>query len=258
MRFRPCIDIHNGCVKQIVGSSLAEDGSVSTAKDNFVSSQSAKKYAKIYRSHNLSGGHVIILNKPGDEKYEETLDQAKEALMEFPGGLQIGGGVTTENAQRFLDMGASHVIVTSYVFRNGHVDMERLKALETAVGAERIVLDLSVKRVGENYHVVTERWQNTSEEPIHIDLFEKLAPYCSEFLGHAVDVEGKRAGIDEDLVARLGRWDGKVITYAGGIRDIKDIQKIRDLSEGRLDFTIGSALDIFGGKIRFGDVCKIC
>lgn len=257
MRFRPCIDIHNGSVKQIVGASLAEADGVSSAKNNFVSSESAKRYAGMYKKHDLVGGHVIMLNAPGDEKYQETLEQAKEALVEFPNGLQIGGGITADNAEDFLKMGASHVIVTSYVFRDGKVDMERLKALESKVGADKIVLDLSVKRVGENYHVVTDRWQVTSEEPIHIDLFEKLSPYCCEYLVHAVDIEGKRGGIDEDLVMRLGRWDGHVITYAGGIKDIKDIQKIRDLADGRLDFTIGSALDIFGGRIRFGDVCRI-
>lgn len=257
MKFRPCIDIHNGKVKQIVGSSLSEKDGVSSAKNNFVSSRSAGEYAKLYKTHGLFGGHVVMLNAPGDSMYEETLAQAKEALSVFPGGLQIGGSINHKNAADFIALGASHVVVTSFVFHEGLVDMDKLKSLCDAVGPEKIVLDLSVKKVENDYHVATERWQNISKECVNLDLFERLSPYCSEFLIHGADVEGKRRGIDEDLVSRLSAWEGKKIIYAGGIGNLKDIEKIREISGGKLDFTVGSALDLFGGPLKFGDVIKL-
>lgn len=259
MKFRPCIDIHNGKVKQIVGSSLSENFGQSNATDNFVSEKGADYYANLYKSKGLIGGHVILLNKEGTERFAETKEQARKALKAYPGGLQIGGGVNDKNAAGYIEMGASHVIVTSFVFKEGKVDMESLLSLNKAVGPERIVLDLSVKKVDENYHIATDRWQNISHEVLNEVLLECLAPYCDEFLIHAADVEGKRAGIDEGLLAILSKWqkwEEKPVTYAGGIRHIDDIRLISELGKGRVDFTVGSALDIFGGSLSFEEVCE--
>lgn len=256
MKFRPCIDIHNGAVKQIVGGTLSQKGGDSTAKDNFVSSEDAAYYANLYKEAGLVGGHIIMLNSPKDESYDKTKEQAHKAIDAYPKGLQIGGGINDKNAKGWIEAGASHVIVTSFVFNEGRVNMDRLRLLNEVVAPDNIVLDLSVKKVGDYYHVATERWQNISDEPISIELFGKLSQYCGEFLVHAVDIEGQRNGIDEDLVKLLGEYDERIITYAGGIRSIDDIEKIKDLGHSRLDFTIGSALDIFGGELRFKDVAK--
>lgn len=257
MKFRPCIDIHNGKVKQIVGSSLLEKDGKSLATDNFVSGQDAEFYARLYKDYGLLGGHVIILNSPDDIAYKDTLKEAQAALLAYPGGLQIGGGVNDKNAKDFIDMGASQVIVTSFVFHEGRIDMERLQSLVSAVGPEHIVLDLSAKAVGDDYRVATNRWQTISEESVTPALLEKLSPYCHEFLIHASDVEGKKSGIDEDLLNILARWEGNTITYAGGIKDMEDIDKINTIGRGRIDFTVGSALDLFGGTLSFKEIARL-
>ena len=144
MRFRPCIDIHNGKVKQIVGSSLQDEGNA--AKENFVSEYDGAAFARMYKDAGIQGGHIILLNPAGSEYYEADCHQAELALTEYPGGLQIGGGINAENAGRFLDMGASHVIVTSYVFKNGEINYDNLEAIRRAVGKNHLVLDLSCRR----------------------------------------------------------------------------------------------------------------
>lgn len=257
MKFRPCIDIHNGKVKQIVGSSLLEKDGESLATDNFVSGQDAEFYAKLYKDYGLLGGHVIILNSPDDIAYKDTLKEAQAALLAYPGGLQIGGGVNDKNAKDFIEMGASQVIVTSFVFHEGHIDMERLQSLVSAVGPEHIVLDLSAKRVGDDYRVATNRWQTISDESVTPALLKQLSPYCHEFLIHASDVEGKKSGIDCDLLNILSEWDGNTITYAGGIKDMEDIDKINTIGGGRIDFTVGSALDLFGGTLNFKEIARL-
>ncbi|MCR4672404.1 MAG: phosphoribosylformimino-5-aminoimidazole carboxamide ribotide isomerase [Lachnospiraceae bacterium] len=249
MRFRPCIDVHNGKVKQIVGNSLRDSGNF--AKDNFVSEKGAGYYASLYRERGLSGGHVIILNPAGSEYYEEDLSQAREALAAYPGGLMLGGGVNADNAASFIEMGASHVIVTSYVFRDGEVDLERLEKLKKAVGREYIVLDLSCRKKDGRYYIVTDRWQKFTVQQVNSDTMDMLAPYCDEFLVHAVDAEGKGAGIDTEIAAILGAWGKCPVTYAGGIGSREDLEALRVSGKGKLDFTIGSALDIFGGTIPF-------
>lgn len=240
MRFRPCIDLHQGKVKQIVGGTLS-DQDTKDLEVNFEAEKPADWFAGLYRNDNLSGGHVIKLG-PGND------DAAKEALCAWPGGMQIGGGITIENAGEWLEAGAAAVIVTSWVFHDGKVDEERLKQLSKAVGKERLVLDLSCRRRGAEYLIVTDRWQKFTREPITFNLLDHLSRYCCEYLIHAVDVEGRCRGIENDLVALLGRWSGLPITYAGGIHTIEDIETIGRLGRGGIDFTVGSALDIFGGR----------
>lgn len=255
MEFRPCIDIHNGKVKQIVGGSLKDTGD--DLKENFVSDRDAVYYAELYKKAGLKGGHVILLNAKESEAYWSTKDQALQALRHFPGGLQIGGGITPENAKEFLEAGASHVIVTSYVFRDGRILFDRLTELSKMVGKEHLVLDMSCKRTENGYRVTTDRWQKMTEESVDVDFLEKLEKYCDEFLIHAVDVEGKSEGIEEKLIKLLADYDRRPVTYAGGIRDVEDIQKIRMLGKGRIHFTVGSALDIFGGKLAWNDVLRL-
>lgn len=244
--FRPCIDLHEGKVKQIVGGTLGEDAG--RLRTNFVSDRPAAWYAEVYKRDGLKGGHVIMLG-PGNET------EAHAALAAYPGGLQIGGGVNAGNARGWLDAGTSHVIVTSWVFREGRVDWARLNQLVEVVGKERLVLDLSCRRRGEQYFVVTDRWQNFTELEISADTLQTLARSCAEFLIHAVDVEGLCRGIDRDLVGKLGAWSPIPTTYAGGANSMADLQEVTGLGQGKIDLTIGSALDIFGGSgVRYEEV----
>lgn len=256
MRFRPCIDIHNGSVKQIVGGSLLDEAD--RAKDNFVSELSADFYAELYMTKNLSQGHVIILNPKTSEYYEQDIRQAKLALSAYPGGLQIGGGINAENAGEFISMGAAKVIVTSYVFKDGRVNYENLDRLCDAVGKDRLVLDLSCRKKDNKYYIVTDRWQTFTEEEVNYETLDKLAGYCSEYLIHAVDVEGKAQGIEEELVSLLGSWGALPMTYAGGVGSFEDLKKLYTLGQNKLDVTIGSALDIFGGDMNFDEVVEFC
>ncbi|HTG43261.1 MAG TPA: phosphoribosylformimino-5-aminoimidazole carboxamide ribotide isomerase [Verrucomicrobiae bacterium] len=243
--FRPCIDLHEGSVKQIVGGSLSSaSGELRT---NFISEKPAAWYAELYRQDNLKGGHVIMLGRGNDAA-------AREALRAFPGGLQIGGGVTLENAEGYLEAGASHVIVTSWVFRDGKVDWSRLDELAKGIGKERLVLDLSCRIRDGQYFVVTDRWQKFTETIVNAETLARLASHCAEFLIHAVDVEGLCRGIDRNLVEQLAKWTSIPTTYAGGARSIGDLEEVTRLSENRIDLTIGSALDIFGGSgIRYAE-----
>lgn len=253
MKFRPCIDIHNGKVKQLVGGSLRDKGN--SAKENFVSEKSAGYFADIYKKDKLTGGHIIILNSENSEYFEESRKQALEALKVYPKGLQIGGGVNAENAGDYIKRGASHVIVTSFVFKDGKINYENLNQLVSAVGKENIVLDLSCRKRNNDYYIVTDRWQKFTDVKINIEALDKLSEYCDEFLIHGVDVEGKGSGMDEKLVKLLSQWDKKPITYAGGIASTEQINHFKMISAGNLDFTIGSALDIFGGNLKY-DIVK--
>ncbi len=239
MRFRPCIDLHNGLVKQIVGGTL-QNSEAAGPDTNFQSGRPASYYASLYRKDGLKGGHVIKLG-PGNDK------AALDALHAYPGGLQLGGGVNNTNAGYWLDAGAERVIVTSYVFSNGRVNNEHLQNIVRAVGRERLVLDLSCRKKDGRYYIVTELWRNFTDVEISPETLEFFSKYCSEFLVHAVDVEGKCSGIEAELVENLGRWTMLPTTYAGGIRSMEDISSIQRLGGGKLDFTVGSALDIFGG-----------
>jgi len=236
--FRPCIDLHEGQVKQIVGGTLSD--SSAGLRTNFVSEKSAAWFADLYRRDGLKGGHVILLG-PGNEA------AAREALAAYPGGLHLGGGVNLDNARAWLDAGASHVIVTSWVFRDGRVDWDRLRQLVAAIGQERLVLDLSCRQRGGEYFVVTDRWQKFTDEKLSGELLAKLAGSCDEFLIHAADVEGLCRGIDHDLVRQLADWTPIPCTYAGGARSLADLEEVTRVGRGRIDLTIGSALDIFGG-----------
>lgn len=249
MQFRPCIDIHNGMVRQIVGGSLKDEGD--QADTNFTSEQDAGFYAKLYQKDGLCGGHVIMLNAGTSQYFEETKRQALEALRVYPKGLQIGGGITADNAKEYIDAGASHVIVTSYVFQKGEIKWEHLEKLRETVGKEHLVLDLSCRKKGNSYVVVTDRWQTFTNVEVTMELIKKLSEYCDEFLVHGVDVEGKASGVELELVKLLAKWDGIPITYAGGIGSLEDLEKFRSAGKGRLHFTIGSALDLFGGTIPY-------
>ena len=275
MRIRPCIDIHNGKVKQIVGGSLRdESGKESVPKEsvlkerlygenplreNFVSQKDADVYAAIYRRAMLPGGHIILLNSVKEkEAYEADLRQAFLALKEYPDGMQAGGGITPETADRFLEAGASHVIVTSYVFRDGELDRNHLDEMVRAVGKKHLVLDLSCReQENGSYVVVTDRWQKLTRMVISEETLDFLAEFCDEFLIHAADVEGKRAGVEEDLAELLGGWQKKSrfpVTYAGGVHVLEDLSKIAASSGGRMDVTVGSALDLFGGNLKLQEL----
>jgi phosphoribosylformimino-5-aminoimidazole carboxamide ribotide isomerase len=242
--FRPCIDLHDGKVKQIVGGTLGGDG----LKTNFVSERPASWYAELYRRDNLRGGHVILLGS-GNES------AAREALAAFPGGMQVGGGVNAGNAVAWLEAGASHVIVTSWIFREGRLDRARLAELVGRVGKSRLVLDLSCRRRGDEYVVMMDRWQTPTDLVVNADTLRDLAKSCAEFLVHAVDVEGLCRGIDGALIEKLGQWSPIPVTYAGGANSLTDLEETTRLGQGRVDLTIGSALDIFGGTgVTYADV----
>lgn len=250
MAFRPCIDLRGGRVVQIVGGTLTDGGADTVT--NFVSDRSPAEFAALYRRDGLRGGHVIMLG-PGSE------DAARSALAAYPDGLQIGGGISADNAGQWLDAGASHVIVTSSLFQSGLFSPERLTAMVRAVGPDRLVIDLSC-RVGADghYHVATDRWQTVTPTRLDAALVRALEPSCAEFLVHAADIEGKCEGIDEELVRRLGDWVTLPTTYAGGARRLEDIALVESLSHGRVDLTIGSALDIFGGAgVRYEDAARL-
>lgn len=254
MKFRPCIDIHNGKVKQIVGGTLRDYGD--DAKENFVSEQDAGFYAEMYKKDGLKGGHVILLNGNASPYYEETKRQALTALNVYREGLQIGGGINLENAKAYLEAGASHVIVTSFVFKDGRVNYHNLESLVGVTGKDRLVLDVSCRRKDGRYYIVTDRWQRFTDVSLDEEVFYKLSDYCSEFLIHAVDAEGKAKGIEEELAELLGRLAGLKMTYAGGIGTMEDIEKLKTLGRGAVDFTVGSALDIFGGKLPYSEIRK--
>ncbi|MEE8885920.1 MAG: phosphoribosylformimino-5-aminoimidazole carboxamide ribotide isomerase [Eubacteriales bacterium] len=265
MEFRPCIDIHNGKVKQIVGGTLRDENN--RAHENFVSEQDAPFYADMYRKYQLPNGHVILLNSVDSEYYEATKKQALAALREWPGGLEVGGGITPDNASEFLDAGASHVIVTSYVFCDGKIDRERLDRLVRAVGEKRLVLDLSCRKRDGRYYIVTDRWQKFTDTEVTADTLTELAGCCDEFLIHAADVEGKQRGVERELIRILADASEKIesekkaadifpITYAGGVGSFDDLEWIRQAGRGRINVTIGSALDIFGGSMSFEEVIR--
>ena len=254
MEFRPCIDIHNGQVKQIVGGSLTDQND--HAQENFVATKDAGYYAKLYQERGIKGGHIILLNPATSEYYEATKQQALKALAAYPGGMQIGGGINDTNAKEYLDAGASHVIVTSYVFKDGKIHMDNLKKLYQVVGKEHLVLDLSCRYRDGAYYIVTDRWQKFTDEKVDEKTLDMLMNYCDEFLIHAVDVEGKSQGIEGRLVEQLGKWNKLPITYAGGVHSYEDIDELKRLGNGKIHVTIGSALDIFGGKLDFDTVVE--
>ena len=252
MEFRPCIDIHNGKVKQIVGGSLKDEGD--QAKENFVAEQDAAYFAEFYKKDKIRGGHIILLNPSDSSYYKETKRQALLALHTYPGGMQVGGGIHAENAKEFIEAGASHVIVTSYVFKDGKVNYNNLEKILAAVGKEHLVLDLSCRKKGDSYYIVTDRWQKFTNQCLDEALMEKLHSYCDEFLVHAVNVEGTGTGVDEDLLKILAKESEIPITYAGGIGSYEDIEKIQKTGKNRVNYTIGSALDLFGGSLKFDTI----
>lgn len=256
MEFRPCIDIHNGKVKQIVGASLKDAGDF--AEENFVAEGDAADFARLYKRKGLRGGHIILLNAADSEYYGATKAQALSALAAYPGGMQVGGGITADNAKEFLAAGASHVIVTSYVFAGGVIRYDRLEQLRDMIGKERLVLDVSCRRRGNDYYVVTDRWQRWTVERVTPEFLDALCGYADEFLIHAVDVEGRAQGIERPLVEMLGSWEGIPVTYAGGVGSCCDLEELREAGRSRVNVTIGSALDLFGGSMAFEEVLARC
>lgn len=252
MEFRPCIDIHNGKIKQIVGSSLRDEGDV--AKENFVSEKDGAFFAGFYKEDGIKGGHIILLNSRDSQYYLETKKQALLALHAYPGGFQVGGGITAENASEFLREGASHVVVTSYVFSGGMVNYKNLEKLVAETGKEHLVLDLSCRKKDGNYYIVTDRWQKFTDELVTERLLDELMDYADEFLVHAVDVEGKVSGIEAELAEMLGNWGKIPVTYAGGVGSFSDLETLYQAGQGRLNVTIGSALDLFGGSMKYREV----
>ena len=248
MRFRPCIDLREGRVVQIIGSSLIDKNS-ETLKTNFETDRSPGDFAKMYKEDNLPGGHVISLG-PGNK------EAALSALRVYTGGFHIGGGITPENALAYLDAGASHVIVTSYVFSNGRIDLEKLKLLQETVGKDRLVLDLSCRKKGSDFWIVTDRWQKFTNEIISPEILNQLADHCDEFLVHGVDVEGKMEGIQAELIGILGKYSPIPVTYAGGVNALSDLALVKEVGQNRVDLTIGSALDIFGGTVPYRNVVE--
>jgi phosphoribosylformimino-5-aminoimidazole carboxamide ribotide isomerase len=248
MKFRPCIDLHHGKVKQIVGGTLSDaDETGARLVTNFETDLSPAHFAEMYKEDGLWGGHVIMLG-------EGNQAAAVEALRAFPLGFQVGGGITPDNAAGFLDQGASHVIVTSCIFDDGKIRWENLDAIKSAVGKQRLVLDLSCLRKGDDYFIATDRWQKLTKVSVSRGTLETLGAYCDEFLIHAAHVEGRRSGIDENLVSLLGEHCPIPVTYAGGIRTLQDLDFVNTLGKGRIDATVGSALDIFGGDLPYSDV----
>lgn len=237
-KFRPCIDLHEGQVKQIIGGTLTDDG----ATENFVSAQTSSHFAKMFRDDELYGGHVIQLG-PGNQT------AAEEAISAYPLGLQIGGGITDANAQKWIQLGASHIIVTSWLFNEqAQLQESRVAALADIVSPQRLVIDLSCRRTEDGWTVAMNRWQTLTNVLLNHETLERLSPYCDEFLIHAADVEGQCRGIDRALVEMLSQWSGRKIVYAGGVANMADVETIQMLSNGRVDVTVGSALDIFGGE----------
>lgn len=246
-RFRPCIDLHNGQVKQIVGGTLRDDGT--PPDENYVSEHDAAWFAKKYQQDQLVGGHVIKLG-PGNE------EAARAALSAWPGGMQIGGGINDQNATEWLDAGASHVIVTSWLFdEDGALLRDRLDQMVQLIGRDRLIIDLSCRRDGDAWYVAMNRWQTRTNVNISAATLDRLSAYADEFLIHAADVEGLCGGVDLDLVKLLGDWNGLPITYAGGAASMDDLEKVAEISRGNVDIAVGSALDIFGGNgIKYRDL----
>lgn len=255
MEFRPCIDIHNGLVKQIVGGTL-QDGR-NQARENFVAKQDAAFFADLYRKLGIRGGHVILLNAKDSEFYQETKKQALSALREWKGGLQAGGGITPENASEFLDAGASHVIVTSYLFEEKELSIARIEKISRDVGKEHLVLDLSCRKRGGVYRIVSDRWQNETRSRLTPSLLTELSSYCDEFLIHGVDVEGKGEGIDRELACLLGEYEGVPVTYAGGVHSYEDLRLLKEAGKDRVHVTIGSALSLFGGELELQKILEM-
>ncbi|KAL7275155.1 Enzyme that catalyzes the fourth step in the histidine pathway [Rhizina undulata] len=249
-RFRGCIDIHSGVVKQIVGGTLSDTDS-SLLKTNFVATAPAEHFANLYRAHDVTGAHVIMLG-------QGCAEAAENALRAWPNGLQVGGGINGGNARQWIEKGAEKVIVTSYLFPDAKFSMERLQeVLEAVGGKEKLVIDLSCRRREDKWVVAMNRWQTMTDMEVTKESLDLLSSYCSEFLIHAADVEGLCRGIDEDLVKALGKWVSIPTTYAGGAYSIDDLKNVELLSGGKVDLTYGSALDIFGGnKVTFADCVK--
>ncbi|GLC88499.1 phosphoribosylformimino-5-aminoimidazole carboxamide ribotide isomerase [Lysinibacillus piscis] len=249
MQFRPCIDVHDGKVKQIVGSTLGHDDQ--EIVENFISTHDASYYAALFAKDKLTGGHVIMLGQGNEEA-------ALSALATYPQGLQIGGGITADNAQQYIEAGATHVIVTSFIFYDGQLDIARLEALVQAVGKEHLVIDLSCRMRDGKWFVVTDKWTKFSDFEVNADSIAYIEQFCDELLIHAVDVEGKRSGMQEALVRDLTAWTSIPTTYAGGVRSLADLERFKELSNGKLHVTIGSALSIFGGDLSYDEVVYYC
>ncbi|KAI9826660.1 MAG: Enzyme that catalyzes the fourth step in the histidine pathway [Thelocarpon impressellum] len=191
-RFRPCIDLHSGQVKQIVGGTLTTI--TDDLKTNHVSKLPASHFADLYRQNDVIGAHVIMLG-PGNE------EAARDALRAWKGGLQIGGGISESTAAEWINWGAEKVIITSYLFPRGKFSMDRLRSVLAALGddKQKLVIDLSCRRKEDTWIVAMDKWQTLTDMEVNQESISLLEPLCSEFLIHAADNEGLQRGIDEEL-----------------------------------------------------------
>jgi phosphoribosylformimino-5-aminoimidazole carboxamide ribotide isomerase len=249
VQFRPCIDLHAGVVKQIVGSTLNQEHT--SVVENFIATEDSTFYAQLFKQDHLVGGHVIMLGNGNEEA-------ALRALATYPNSLQVGGGITAENAKKFIDAGASHIIVTSYIFHDGELDLARLETLVQTIGKEHIVIDLSCRKKDGKWYVMTDKWVKWSSFEVNAESIQLIEKYCDELLIHAVDVEGKKGGMQLDLIEDLTAWTSVPTTYAGGVRSMDDLLLFEKISKGKLHITIGSALSIFGGDLAYDDVVLYC
>ncbi|KAG0146857.1 hypothetical protein CROQUDRAFT_656846 [Cronartium quercuum f. sp. fusiforme G11] len=245
--FRPCIDLHNGQVKQIVGGSL-DLNDPDKLQTNFSSNQPVEYYTGLYQGHNLTGTHLIKLGPSNDET-------ALRALNSWRGQIQLGGGVDLSNAEKWLDAGADKIIVTSFLFPGCKFSEERLRQIVELVGKEKLVIDLSCKKRDSSWFVASNQWRDLTDTEVNEETLRDLSNSCAEFLIHAADHEGLCKGIDTDLVKCLGKWSRVPVTYAGGANSVTDLDLVKRLSDSKVDLTFGSALDIFGGtKVKFEDL----
>jgi phosphoribosylformimino-5-aminoimidazole carboxamide ribotide isomerase len=174
--------------------------------------------------------------------------------------MQVGGGIRPGNAASWIEAGASHVIVTSALFdADGKFLPRTLDDLVAEVGKEKLVIDLSCRRTARGWTVAMNRWQTLTELDVTPETLDSLAPFCDEFLIHAADVEGLCGGIDVELVTLLGEWGKLPMTYAGGAATMDDVRLVAEAGRGKVDVTVGSALDLFGGGgIRYSDLVAMC
>ena len=246
MKFRPCIDLHEGKVKQIVGKTLTADA-VDKPETNFISDHSAVYFADMFYRDGLTGGHVIMLG-PNNEQ------AATEALQAFPNAFHIGGGVSLENAQFWLEKGAKAVIISSRLFNGTDFSMESLQAFTDLIGKDKIILDLSCRLVEGRFRAMTNKWNTVTNLIVDEKKIDELSTHCAEFLIHAVEIEGTGSGPDWELLNMLARCESSIITYAGGISSLNDLAAMQKLDAQHIDFTIGSALNIYGGHLSYATV----
>ncbi len=248
MNFRPCIDVFKGKVVQLIGTSLF-GGEEKTIVKHFESEYSPAYYAELFKQDNLKGGHILSLGSGNN-------DVVIEALKAFNGGMKYGGSVTPENAHVYLDAGATHVIVNSYVFDNGEINLPNLKSLVKSIGKDKLVLDMSCRKKNGDYYIVTNLWEKFTNVILDQKSLQDISKYCDEIIVHGVDSEGRKQGLESDLVRILAQHTPIKTVYAGGISSIADLTMIKALGNEKIDPCIGTALSIYGGNLSYYEVLE--